>query len=461
MCIQPHHMYPPISGNLAVGFLADSLGRRVCMLVGWGMGALFCLSAALSPSWDGIVVSDLLLGLHSAFVWSLALFIAIDWMGPSLRAVAVGTVETVGYLAIAFASMLVGWMGEEGYVPLHFAHAGVCAFCLLLTYAMLKESRTIALDEQRALPPSPPAHPSHLDAECREKPMVALDEKKAASPSLRHPSAPRPAPAGIATLTFPSGRVEEVSLWRAVCAQVSCLDPSLMACCLVGLALNLATAYAWGAMSRWLSALALAPPSPSQPHPSQTTDVGVVLFAYSIPKGVLQLLVGILADLRPYGLGPREWVMVGLSIISLALAGLAVLTALPVTAKTAVSLATPLALLVGGGTAAAYSPVIACVVARADPSWRAAAAGTYRFWRDLGYAVGGLLLSFAVDGAEGAAWVAPLLASLFVLCSCMIFGMAYPREEGGEGGGGAEMSSAEMIAPASLLPSDAPRSEKV
>ena len=50
----------------------------------------------------------------------------------------------------------------------------------------------------------------------------------------------------------------------------------------------------------------------------------------------------------------------------------------------------------GAGTALAYSPLLACAAARSDPSWRASAIGTVRFWRDLGYAVGGVLLAQAV-----------------------------------------------------------------
>jgi MFS family permease len=53
-------------GNLLVGGLADSVGRKPSMVIGWGVGALFCLCSLLAPTWEVIVASDVLLGLNQA-----------------------------------------------------------------------------------------------------------------------------------------------------------------------------------------------------------------------------------------------------------------------------------------------------------------------------------------------------------------------------------------------------------
>lgn len=45
----------------------------------------------------------------------------------------------------------------------------------------------------------------------------------------------------------------------------------------------------------------------------------------------------------------------------------------------------------GLGTAMVYPALIASVSDHAHPSWRANALGTYRFWRDIGYAAGALI----------------------------------------------------------------------
>ena len=43
----------------------------------------------------------------------------------------------------------------------------------------------------------------------------------------------------------------------------------------------------------------------------------------------------------------------------------------------------------------------------AHPSWRASAVGVYRFWRDLGYAIGALLAGLTADafGLTAAMWL--------------------------------------------------------
>src|SRR5262249_22922616 len=55
------------------------------------------------------------------------------------------------------------------------------------------------------------------------------------------------------------------------------------------------------------------------------------------------------------------------------------------------------ALAMGFGTALVYPTLIAAVSDRAHPVWRASAVGVYRLWRDLGYAVGGLLVGVVAD----------------------------------------------------------------
>jgi len=47
--------------------------------------------------------------------------------------------------------------------------------------------------------------------------------------------------------------------------------------------------------------------------------------------------------------------------------------------------------LLGIGTAMVYPALLAAVSDAAHPSWRASSLGVYRFWRDIGYAVGALM----------------------------------------------------------------------
>jgi MFS family permease len=53
--------------------------------------------------------------------------------------------------------------------------------------------------------------------------------------------------------------------------------------------------------------------------------------------------------------------------------------------------------LLGLGTAMVYPSLIAAVSDASHPSWRARSLSVYRFWRDLGYAVGALSAGVIAD----------------------------------------------------------------
>ncbi len=55
------------------------------------------------------------------------------------------------------------------------------------------------------------------------------------------------------------------------------------------------------------------------------------------------------------------------------------------------------AVFLGLGTALVYPALIASVSDHAHPAWRANALGTYRFWRDIGYAAGALVAGILAD----------------------------------------------------------------
>ena len=55
------------------------------------------------------------------------------------------------------------------------------------------------------------------------------------------------------------------------------------------------------------------------------------------------------------------------------------------------------AVLLGVGTAMVYPTLLAAIADHAHPLWRASSLGVYRFWRDLGYAIGALLSGLIAD----------------------------------------------------------------
>ena len=67
--------------------------------------------------------------------------------------------------------------------------------------------------------------------------------------------------------------------------------------------------------------------------------------------------------------------------------------------------------LLGLGTAMVYPSLIAAVSDASHPSWRARSLSVYRFWRDLGYAIGALSAGLIAD-FFGFAWAIGSIAVL-------------------------------------------------
>jgi MFS family permease len=69
------------------------------------------------------------------------------------------------------------------------------------------------------------------------------------------------------------------------------------------------------------------------------------------------------------------------------------------------------AVLLGVGTAMVYPTLLAGIGDVAAPAWRASAIGVYRFWRDLGYAIGAVIAGITADllGLNGALWIVAAL----------------------------------------------------
>src|SRR5262249_57128819 len=67
--------------------------------------------------------------------------------------------------------------------------------------------------------------------------------------------------------------------------------------------------------------------------------------------------------------------------------------------------------LLGIGTAMVYPCLIAAVSDASHPTWRARSLSVYRFWRDLGYAIGALSAGIIAD-IFGMAWAIGAVAML-------------------------------------------------
>jgi len=77
-------------------------------------------------------------------------------------------------------------------------------------------------------------------------------------------------------------------------------------------------------------------------------------------------------------------------------------------------------ILLGIGTAMVYPALLAAVSDAAHPSWRASSLGVYRFWRDIGYAVGAVM-SGIVAGALGLIWAIHIAGIVTFLSGILVW----------------------------------------
>jgi len=164
--------------------------------------------------------------------------------------------------------------------------------------------------------------------------------------------------------------------WRTVAARSTFRDPTLSAVSQAGLVNNLNDGMAWGLLPLFYASRGLS-----------IAEIGVLAAAYPAVWGLGQIGTGALSD----RIGRKGLIVAGMLVQAGAI-GLIVASA----GFGAWLLA---AALLGLGTAMVYPTLLAAVADVADPSWRGAAIGVYRLWRDLGFAAGAILAGILADRA--------------------------------------------------------------
>jgi MFS family permease len=179
--------------------------------------------------------------------------------------------------------------------------------------------------------------------------------------------------------------------FREVFLLTSFRDRNLFAASQAGLVNNLNDGMSWGIFPLFFASFGL-----------HVERIGILKAVYPATWGILQTVTGPLSDrwgrkglivagmwVQAAGLfltgGTRdfEWWLVG-------------------------------SLLLGVGTAMVYPSLIAAVSDASHPSWRARSLSVYRFWRDLGYAIGALSAGVIADRFGLSAAIVSIAALTFV-----------------------------------------------
>ncbi|WP_409250718.1 MFS transporter [Bacillus sp. SCS-153A] len=102
--------------NYFAGTIADRLGRKKVLLIGWSIGLLVPLLVIFATSWWMIVVANIFLGINQGLAWSMTVNMKIDISKPTQRGLAVGLNEFAGYAGVAIMAAV------SGFVAATFSH---------------------------------------------------------------------------------------------------------------------------------------------------------------------------------------------------------------------------------------------------------------------------------------------------------------------------------------------------
>jgi MFS family permease len=166
---------------------------------------------------------------------------------------------------------------------------------------------------------------------------------------------------------------ETIAFWE-VFRRTSFGDRNLFAACQAGLVNNLNDGMSWGILPLFFTSYGLS-----------IERIGVLKAVYPAVWGILQTVTGPLSDRW----GRKGLIAAGMWVQAVGL----VLTA--ITHRFVWWLLA--SVLLGLGTAMVYPTLIAAVSDASHPSWRARSLSVYRFWRDLGYAIGALCAGLIAD----------------------------------------------------------------
>lgn len=142
--------------NYYAGALANKLGRKRLLIIGWLFAVPVPLMLMYAPHWNWVIAANVLLGINQGLAWSSTVVMKIDLVGQKQRGLAMGLNEFAGYLAVALLAYVTALIAAEwGLRPYPF-YLGIALVALgLLTSILFVKDTVHHLAEESADSPMP------------------------------------------------------------------------------------------------------------------------------------------------------------------------------------------------------------------------------------------------------------------------------------------------------------------
>ena len=336
--------------NFVAGRLSERIGRKHVLLIGWLVAIPIPVLIWAAPNWNWIVFATVLLGVQQGLCWSMTQTAKLDLTRLDERGLSIGLNEFSGYVGVAIAGVATAYVADA-----LGARVGLLAFGLVVIGLALMFTLWGVTD--------------------------TLPWAKAEAARYRQASASHPKP------RYPINVSTNPRTWE-IFALMSWRDRRLAAISQAGLVEKFVDALVWVLYPVFLydQGIGLA-------------NVAWIIGVYGFVWGGAQLFTGRLSD----RIGRQRPNVMGMWVCG---AGVAMM---PLGSGVAWWIAS--AAVSGFGMALLYPNLSAAVADIAHPDWRGSAIGIYRFWRDLGYAIGALGLGLAAHlggRIEAAFWFVAL-----------------------------------------------------
>jgi MFS family permease len=317
--------------NFVAGRLSEHYGRKTVLLLGWAIALPIPFMIYFAPSWNWIVAATVLLGVNQGFTWSMTQTSQLDITRADQRGLTIGLNEFAGYVGVAIAGILTGYLATAfgPRLGLFMFGAVVTLSALVLTALWVKETLPWAKAE---------------------------GARHAAGKS----TGPKP--------RFPKNISDKPTTWE-VFTLMSWRDKRMAVISQAGLVEKFVDALIWVFYPLFFHQQGMS-----------LTQIGWVVGVYGFVWGGSQLFTGKLSD----HIGRQKPIVWGMWLCGAGV-GMTLL-------GSGVAWWSFSAAVTGFGMALLYPNLSAAVADIAHPSWRGSAIGIYRFWRDTGYGVGALLL---------------------------------------------------------------------